>query len=61
MTKRQYEFFSDLFTNLSHIVMVSFVITNILDKVPVFILIVGGISAFYLYLLGFVFLHEGED
>ncbi|MBC8526404.1 MAG: hypothetical protein ISS28_07415 [Candidatus Cloacimonetes bacterium] len=54
MTKIQYKYFSDLFTNLGHIVIGSFVINNILTNISSELLILGGISALYLYFLGFI-------
>ncbi len=60
MTKNQHQFFSDLLTNLGHIVMGSFIISNVLTEANTIPLILGGVIASYLYFLGFVVLPKGE-
>ena len=60
MTKSQWKYFSELLTNLGHIVMGSFVINNILTELNTISLILGGVIASYLYFWGFVILPKGE-
>ena len=60
MTKIQWKYFSELLTNLGHIVIGSFVINNILTKINTSFLILGAVIALYLYFSGFVILPKGE-
>jgi len=60
MNKNQWKFISNLFTSLGHIVIGSFVITNIFKGIEPLLLFLGVIVSIYFYLIGFFLLPEEE-
>lgn len=56
----RYKFFSTLFTNIGHIVLTSFVISNIFSqRIDYLIIFYGLIITLYFYLLGYIFIIRG--